>query len=683
MDNLLHMTVFKNYSSLINFHARGTSINKRIQVNIIKRFYPGLKEIGHAKTVINLANKALVPKPPVTNNPLSIAPFNNRALVFYQPRITDLIPYQPRVTYPIRRQLQASQNTLDSAIKHKEDALKITKTPNPLSSIPIPKNILENYYNEQPDFSSDLEDEKQKEERTKILTHIKNNAGVYPENIQIIFIKIAQQIKCSSKEMEELITYYKDNPNKSTIELSDTMKSILNFLALDKSNYSDFILKILNEKTMTLDLIIDKYKKYIENTDQLSEKDLTLFQNLKIYVMSLKKDFEQNTKIDLKPENMLDRRLQKIKELNKKRLFTLQDKQTQKQILTELQEILKTETLSLKQFFEALKQIGIIKYPDVTYKEYYFRKIEDDKYELHYQEETFEEGETAKVDKEAYEENLNKMDQNQNLFTITSEELEKIKKQIEDKDFKVGKLKIGTFDQALIPSGIQLHLICQTPDPSNTDYLYVFASFTSSKDGNTIQLSKTQEINDNPNEQNKPQMIRFHQRLIRIKKEDFIELKKATKYTNEINKEGENVHQKIIQGFINNLIDYQSNSISGPTYFTQDLLKIIAEKQILNLLKDLDEDIKNTLLLQKDVTNPKASMAEKQKRNYLKEDAENKFKQSLNAFDKTMYKILKKLEYKQKDNNSRIKTTKTEPIITTFRKDQNDKKENDIVKSHD
>jgi len=79
---------------------------------------------------------------------------------------------------------------------------------------------------------------------------------------------------------------------------------------------------------------------------------------------------------------------------------------------------------------------------------------------------------------------------------------------------------------------------------------------------NTTQLSKIQEINDNPNEQNKPQMIRFHQRLIRISKQDFIELKKATKYILSIDQEGEDVHQKIIQGFIDKLIDYQSNVIS-------------------------------------------------------------------------------------------------------------------------
>jgi len=185
--------------------------------------------------------------------------------------------------------------------------------------------------------------------------------------------------------------------------------------------------------------------------------------------------------------------------------------------------------------------------------------------------------------------------------------------------------------------------------------------FTSAKDENTFQLSKTQEINQDPAERSKTQMFRIFYFFVIADDVLLVIDSNATKFAQGLNLEGEDVLNILIEHFQQSEPNWSNNFIQEPFIITEEVLrkltKLSYEKVLHKCEQKLDE-LKNYLKALPDDTARKAHRAKlkKDKDDYLGSPATDKYYSSLSSECQMLHQAERSFEfYLERDEELKVK----------------------------
>jgi len=342
-----------------------------------------------------------------------------------------------------------------------------------------------------------------------------------------------------------------------------------------------------------------------------------------------------------------------LNDIQPKRCFTDQDRIREIARLKELLYLLKQENnIAESLFFEILMKAGIMTYPDIYFKE------EDVRYNI-------PQSEGAKIRQNVYSKLQHSLKNQQGSSQKPSEEMmAQILLDIKEKNFALGILQRKTLippehSNVAILSGQDLHFILVVKNTLNSAEGFIIGMFTSTNDKGTIELSKTQEINEDPLEKNKAQRFRFNTKLIKIHMDEFQEYEKVTTYAKGDNKEGKNVHQTIVKEFETKLETLKKNMIEYPFDFTLENLKILTNMYAEILIQEYNELLTNNLNI--DVQKKTQDLQARQKKNQEKKNEIEAYKKNLTKTQRKLYEIREQLKQKKslkekvnKDDHSEI-----------------------------
>ena len=477
----------------------------------------------------------------------------------------------------------------------------------------------------------------------------------------------------------QLDQYYKNNhySQKEKVNL-DRFKSIIN---KDIQAAIDYINQINAKEPISIEWLI-KYIKSNSDIDQtarleayfnslksskgsLSEQEEALLENLESFLNEKKKEI-----LELLPplkeyppikdvDKMTIKEFLTMRPLS--RSFTKEDYELEKALYKQAITFLKSNNyeFSDQEILRFLEHARILKFGHVFWREDGY-DIDSLSFGLTQQ---FKEGEGAKISHKGY--SFIQKD-NSMQSKPTELQLKGVVNNLESKNFFIGLLKKPVSIDALMLSSHDLHLLCVVPDPLNPEYGFIVGMYTSAKDSGTTMLSKTQEINCNPDEENKEQHFRPFTKLVRVKLSELDVHSRATAFAKGFNKEKKNVHQIIVEAINKKCKDLLSNNIEDPIAFTKDVLIKLAKAAFKQLIKDAQSQIDNIedklkSKFKKEQKDYKA-MLESQKINHIKKELDQYAQDSLSKNDQYLIKILgylkkRKNESKQ-DTNNKIKLPK-------------------------
>ncbi len=286
--------------------------------------------------------------------------------------------------------------------------------------------------------------------------------------------------------------------------------------------------------------------------------------------------------------------------------------------------------LTTPELMELVRRGGVIKNPNAIYKDDQHKTI------------TVKEGEGPKLVAKIY----SVMESHPMIFAKDHKypPVEQILDNIKSGNFLIGIINREHPPETLILSGHDLHYVLAVPDPDDPNYYLITAMFTSAKDSNTVELSTTQVINKDLSETNKPQMMRFSTRIVKIHKDSLQEYPEATAYVKEYTEKGQSVMDKVIKGIEGYSEVFKNYPITEPQNFTKNELIHLAKMFYQENITDLSNQLlKLETILNRLPDEDKASLLKiynSQKRNYF--DAERK-QHIVNMLPKP-YKILHKIQ---------------------------------------
>lgn len=456
---------------------------------------------------------------------------------------------------------------------------------------------------------------------------------------------------------------------KNLLEIENNLR-IKNYDIEDVQNYLKFLSEHpLLQYNVDYQHTIIPFFDFLKNNNLSTETQKTLKNFFKKYIKDKKENYleEIKKKYIVKPENetLIQKEVREFldKKINS-RCFLEQDFNDNISIMKNGLEILEKYKYDLtdKQFIDLLVHLKVCKYAHV-----YDLQTDENKNKIF---NIFYNAGDLKIDKSAFKYYSIDMS-NISTNIISKEDFQILIEKVNQKDIEIGTLNINRDlpQDTLIISAQDLHLNVSV-SVNGTRYLLGF--FTSTIDEETLVLSRLQEINDNPKEQNKLQMFRPGNRLIEIADENFVLDKKATDYARDVSRnslilqEDGKVFDKIITGIKKQEQNLQNNYIGIPVIFTKNNLCDIAKKFIDDLIKkyEIEKDYKFKSLSGKKKTKneEKKDLYEKQKNNNLKEQEEIEFRRSLSQFDRSIYDALQILKEK-KPNKDLANISAQQPFI--------------------
>lgn len=369
------------------------------------------------------------------------------------------------------------------------------------------------------------------------------------------------------------------------------------------------------------------------------------------------------------------------------RSFTLEDYQLEVEIYKKALEFLNnnSDNFSDQEIIRLVQHAKILRFGHVFWREDTY-DVNSPSFGLTQQ---FKDAEGAKLLHKAY--GLIQVDQSARNKP-TEQQLEIIIKNLDDKQFTIGLFKRPLSKDALVLSSHDLHLLCVVKDPLDSEYGFIMGMFTSAKDQGTVILSNTQEINDNPDEENKEQRFRASTKLVRIKLNEFHEHTNATTFAKGFNKDGANVHQTVVNAIKSNLPLLQSNNVEDPIVFTREVLIELAKSAFNQLINDQETQMKKIMhkLKSKDHESKEQyqSRLEAQKRNDFQKELEQRYKDSLSREDELLYDIVELLKkraqaYKNKTNEANKLITDVSDTKKVEAKSMNDFNDTTNINNHE
>lgn len=335
-------------------------------------------------------------------------------------------------------------------------------------------------------------------------------------------------------------------------------------------------------------------------------------------------------------------------------------------------EILKqhSDKLTETQFLEVLRRADVIINPDAIFNK-------DDQSYAEFSNNktiTIKEGEGPKFDARVYKTIVEK-----SLFKKEHGEypnVEKILATLEKNDILIGTIEREPSPNALILSGYDLHIVVVIQDPDNPDYYLICAMLTSTKDKETVILSKNQF--DNLNE-NKTQLVRFAKKLIRIPKTQIKENSGIKEHFNKTSSnDGQTVADKIKNGITNNSAIFGKEIIEELRDYTKEELLILAK----NFYEDNINMITAELQKYEKVLNRKPlDQQEKEKikrlngeKNFINDQKKSAYISSLPEELRIIIQIKDCLDDKVNRKKQQMQKAKEEEIYAKYKKDKETKK---------
>jgi hypothetical protein len=431
----------------------------------------------------------------------------------------------------------------------------------------------------------------------------------------------------------------KDFPNielsqelKKVLENTEDLKSIFN--AETQDSFVEYLLKSLTEKNIkftTEDL--KKYLEHIKKTDNISVKEEQFCENLEAYLSeTLKKMIVNN--------------------IESKRLFTKEDHLLEIDKFSQIKTQMEKSEISAIEMFDCFYKTGIIKYPNVYHKGAYLIEdptVKSEKYIYHEEKMIFKNGEGPKIPHKTYNLLLQYLQEKSTNEKPTMQDLNAIKDAIKQGKFYAGIYNDNSNNKdTQILTGLDNHISLFVEAPNKPGFVFLIGFFTSANDPDTVQLSSRQEFNADSLEAKKVQKFRVAKAGICVKKEHVTDHEDATKFAHGVNRDNENVHDKLILLTEKALESWLNHKILDNITVDFTFLRNLALKTLDQKIMELKNIIKKKEGMTIEKQEKDEEKAKAQKENHLQEQKVQQKMDSLSPIDNLLFRIKEELKAKIK-----------------------------------